>query len=205
MSNDDISPRLGRYMAKMLGIPAVEIDGLSRISGGASRETYRFAARYYRDGRAHDRRLILRRDPPASLIDTERANEFRAYKAFHKLGLPVPEKTGLVRMLQGLGQVPFDPPNVKGWLGGESWITTYTLLLRQQFLRRMIEATTVASMEGGMMMAPISVACAMLRRWPRCNGVSRTISTSRRRSFNTTSAARVSRLAVTPVAICERL
>jgi len=72
----------------------------------------------------------------------------------HMLGLPVPEKTGLVRMLQGLGQVPFDPPNVKGWLGGESWITTYTLLLRQQFLRRMIEATTVASMEGGMMMAP---------------------------------------------------
>jgi uncharacterized protein (DUF1800 family) len=65
------------------------------------------------------------------------------------LGLPVPEKTGLVRMLQGLGQVPFDPPNVKGWAGGESWISTYTLLLRQQFLRRMVEATTVSSMGGG--------------------------------------------------------
>ena len=71
----------------------------------------------------------------------------------HVLGLPVPEKTGLVRMLQGLGQVPFDPPNVKGWVGGESWISTYTLVLRQQFLRRMIEATTVAPMEGGMRMA----------------------------------------------------
>jgi uncharacterized protein (DUF1800 family) len=72
----------------------------------------------------------------------------------HVLGLPVPEKTGLVRMLQGLGQMPFDPPNVKGWAGGESWISTYTLLLRQQFLRRMVEATTVAQMEsGGMRMA----------------------------------------------------
>ncbi|MGZ5904416.1 MAG: DUF1800 domain-containing protein, partial [Reyranella sp.] len=30
------------------------------------------------------------------------------------LGLPVPEKTQLVRMMQGLGQMPFDPPNVKG-------------------------------------------------------------------------------------------
>ena len=70
------------------------------------------------------------------------------------LGLPAPEKTGLVRMLQGLGQVPFDPPNVKGWAGGESWISTYTLLLRQQFLRRMVEATTVSSMDGGMMMGP---------------------------------------------------
>lgn len=68
------------------------------------------------------------------------------------LGLPVPEKTGLVRMMQGLGQVPFDPPNVKGWTGGESWISTYTMLLRQQFLRRMVEATTVSSMDGNMAM-----------------------------------------------------
>jgi len=66
----------------------------------------------------------------------------------HVLGLPVPEKTQLVRMMQGLGQSPFDPPNVKGWPGGESWVSTYTLLLRQQFLRRIVEATSVAPMEG---------------------------------------------------------
>lgn len=66
------------------------------------------------------------------------------------LGLPVPEKAQLVRMLQGLGQLPFNPPNVKGWAGGEAWITTYTLLLRQQFLRRMVEATTVSSLDGNM-------------------------------------------------------
>ncbi|MBS0517709.1 MAG: DUF1800 domain-containing protein [Proteobacteria bacterium] len=69
----------------------------------------------------------------------------------HLLGLPVPEKTPLVRMMAGLGQSPFDPPNVKGWPGGESWITTNTLLLRQQFLRRMIEASTVSSLDGNMM------------------------------------------------------
>jgi len=56
--------------------------------------------------------------------------------------------------MQGLGQVPFDPPNVKGWVGGESWITTYTLLLRQQFLRRIVEATAVASPDSGMTMRP---------------------------------------------------
>src|SRR5262245_65930355 len=70
----------------------------------------------------------------------------------HVLGLPVPEKTQLVRMMQGLGQSPFDPPNVKGWPGGETWVSTYTLLLRQQFLRRIVEATTVAPMEAGMKM-----------------------------------------------------
>ena len=37
--------------------------------------------------------------------------------------------------------------------------------------------------------------------WPACSGVSRNSSTSRRRSFKHTSAARVSRLLVTPVAI----
>ncbi|HTR84013.1 MAG TPA: DUF1800 domain-containing protein [Reyranella sp.] len=69
----------------------------------------------------------------------------------HLLGLPVHDPTQLVRMMGGLGQLPFDPPNVKGWPGGESWITTNTLLLRQQFLRRMVEATSVASLEPGTM------------------------------------------------------
>jgi uncharacterized protein (DUF1800 family) len=71
----------------------------------------------------------------------------------HMLGLPVPDETPLVRMMSGLGQSPFDPPDVKGWPGGESWITTNTLLLRQQFLRRIIEATTVWSLDGNMMTA----------------------------------------------------
>jgi uncharacterized protein (DUF1800 family) len=70
------------------------------------------------------------------------------------LGLPVPEKTRLVRALQAIGQVPFDPPNVKGWPGGEAWITTNTLLMRQQILRRIVEATTVAPMGGTPQMAP---------------------------------------------------
>ncbi|MBS0224653.1 MAG: DUF1800 domain-containing protein [Proteobacteria bacterium] len=72
----------------------------------------------------------------------------------HVFGLPVPDATPLVRMMAGLGQTPFAPPNVKGWPGGESWITTSTLLLRQQFLRRLIEATTVSSLDGNMAMMP---------------------------------------------------
>ena len=64
------------------------------------------------------------------------------------LGVSAADDVGMMRMLQGLGQVPFDPPNVKGWPGGERWITSYTLLLRQQFARRMIEATQVTSAHG---------------------------------------------------------
>ncbi len=69
----------------------------------------------------------------------------------HLLGLPVPEKTQLSRMMQGLGQSLFDPPNVKGWPGGDAWVSTYTLLLRQQYLRRIIEASAVAPADGAMM------------------------------------------------------
>ena len=35
-----------------------------------------------------------------------------------------------VNALRELGQIPFAPPNVKGWDGGRSWITTSTLLYR---------------------------------------------------------------------------
>ncbi len=65
------------------------------------------------------------------------------------LGIPVPEKTRLVRAMQAMGQVPFEPPNVKGWPGGEAWITTNSLLMRQQILRRIVEATAVASADDG--------------------------------------------------------
>ena len=51
------------------------------------------------------------------------------------------------------------------------------------------------------MIAPISDSAVMVRRCPVCRGVSRTIRTRRRRSFSTTSAARVSSPEVTPVAI----
>lgn len=66
------------------------------------------------------------------------------------LGLPVPDKSRLGRMMQVLGQNLFNPPNVKGWAGGEAWISTHTLLQRQQSLRRIVEATTVSPMEDGM-------------------------------------------------------
>src|SRR5690554_1804182 len=89
---DDISPRVAAYLAHR--IPAasdIEISGVSRIPGGASRETYRFVANWKESGRLVRRPLILRRDPVSSLIETERDVEFNAYRAFHPTGLPVPE------------------------------------------------------------------------------------------------------------------
>jgi len=43
-------------------------------------------------------------------------------------GLPPPLVA--VNALRQMGQMPFAPPNVKGWDGGRAWITTSTLLFR---------------------------------------------------------------------------
>ena len=54
----------------------------------------------------------------------------------------------LVRFTKRLGQDLFDPPNVKGWSGGTSWITSSSLPARQQLLRRLSRGVEVASRRG---------------------------------------------------------
>lgn len=93
--SEDLSEKLAAYLADKFGATDLEVSNLARIPGGASRQTYRFRARYSEGGQTRDRALILRRDPEASLIETERTTEYRAYQAFHGLGLPVPEPIAL--------------------------------------------------------------------------------------------------------------
>ena len=94
MSSDaSLEGRLAAYIShRMPEASDVRASELDRIFGGASRETYRFVLSY-RDpaGEEISRKLILRRDPPGSLIETERAVEFGAYVAFHGSAVPVPE------------------------------------------------------------------------------------------------------------------
>ncbi|MEQ9143831.1 MAG: phosphotransferase family protein [Parvibaculaceae bacterium] len=89
---DDIAEKIAVYLAhRNPDASDVRVSDVSRIHGGASRETYRFRATWQEGGKACERALILRRDPEASLIETERDVEFNAYRAFHPTGLPVPE------------------------------------------------------------------------------------------------------------------
>ncbi len=93
MSNlNDLQAKLAEYLATRLA-PAsdLRVSGLVRIHGGASRETYRFDASWDENGETKRRGLILRRDPPSSLIETDRRLEFEAFRAFHGSSVPVPE------------------------------------------------------------------------------------------------------------------
>ncbi|MGB3722982.1 MAG: phosphotransferase family protein [Pacificimonas sp.] len=86
MSDPDITDRLATYFEGKWNQP-VEIAGFKRFHGGAGRETYRF------DVASGDRRegLVLRRDPPKSIIETDRLPEYRAIEMFHGTDVPVPE------------------------------------------------------------------------------------------------------------------
>ena len=51
---------------------------------------------------------------------------------------PMGNGRGIVRASRRLGQDLMDPPNVKGWTGGNSWISSDTLLVRQQLMDRFL-------------------------------------------------------------------
>ena len=44
--------------------------------------------------------------------------------------VPIPRRT--VNPLRTMGQIPFRPPNVRGWVGGRNWINSSTLAARRQ-------------------------------------------------------------------------
>jgi aminoglycoside phosphotransferase (APT) family kinase protein len=78
--------RLGAACARHLGTTAT-IDGLRRLTGGASRETWSFEAVSV-DGAREG--LVLRRDPGANVGSADRSTEYRLIEAAGAAGVPVP-------------------------------------------------------------------------------------------------------------------
>lgn len=72
-------------------------------------------------------RATLIKSPVDMTVGTMRSLEYHDFDT----------KTAL-RLLRMMGQDIMDPPSVKGWEGGKSWIDTNTLLTRHGFLRRVL-------------------------------------------------------------------
>ena len=66
------------------------------------------------------------------------------------VGKTVPER-GVARALIGMGQVPFQPPNVAGWPGGDAWLGDAALLVRLNLLPGVLDTQSDLSvfMDGG--------------------------------------------------------
>ena len=98
---ETLAGQLGSYLAGQWQ-QTVSVKEITRIPGGASRETYR--VQLVRDGK--NLPVILRLDPTSSIIDTERALEFAAYKAVYGTSIPVPAALFLEEDLSVVGR-PF--------------------------------------------------------------------------------------------------
>lgn len=86
-----LGDRLAAYLrVKWPHAEGLEVSAVQQIPGGASRETFRLKLEYRERGRHVSQGVILRRDPPTSLIDTERALEYRTYEAMYRTDVPVP-------------------------------------------------------------------------------------------------------------------
>lgn len=114
---EELAARFARYVEYRLeGATDARVESMERIHGGASRETYRVRVSYAQNGGSEriERGLILRRDPPGSLIETERANEFYAYGAFHGGEVPVPRPLWLEEETEWLERPFFVMEEIRG-------------------------------------------------------------------------------------------
>ncbi len=120
-----LEPRLAAYIATRIPHASdIAVSGLERISGGASRETYRFMLSWIDAARPRHRKLILRRDPPASLIDTDRRVEFEAYRAFRNTSVPVPDMLWLEESPAALDHPFFIAEEITGFQAGPAALFT---------------------------------------------------------------------------------
>jgi uncharacterized protein (DUF1800 family) len=60
-------------------------------------------------------------------------------QALRTLPISLPDSNVIEFAFRQMGQVPFYPPNVKGWDGGKSWINTATLTFRYKFAHQLVE------------------------------------------------------------------
>jgi uncharacterized protein (DUF1800 family) len=67
--------------------------------------------------------------------------------AMRALGQPITDTTA-ADYLDGMGQLPYFPPNVSGWEGGLSWLNTNTALARFLFVSALLANTTITDVPG---------------------------------------------------------
>jgi aminoglycoside phosphotransferase (APT) family kinase protein len=94
MNKDQLAAYLAHRMPEAADIA---VNSLARIPGGASRETWSFDASWKDGGAAVERSFITRRDPTASLLESNNDLEFELYTALAGSGVPVPEALWIER------------------------------------------------------------------------------------------------------------
>ena len=157
---------LARFLGAQWGEP-VTITGLKRFHGGSARQTYRFDATT-----ASGRReaLVLRRDPPSSLIETDRLAEYRALEAFAGTDVPVPQPLFCDTGADSFGSPGFLMREVAGGMAAgllepEPYGTHAAAIGRQLFTALGRIHAAAPAQAGLPAMAPQDAAPARLAHW----------------------------------------
>ncbi|MBL8308822.1 MAG: DUF1800 domain-containing protein [Burkholderiales bacterium] len=74
--------------------------------------------------------------------------------SLRQFGFSVEDPAPFAIVLRQLGQDLFNPPNVKGWPGGDAWLNTTTLLARKGFLNRLFRADEMLKADGSVAPRP---------------------------------------------------
>ncbi|UVF76912.1 phosphotransferase family protein [Gordonia mangrovi] len=89
---DTVTAALREFIAKRLS-PGADptIDRIYRTGLGSSRENWPFDATWTVDGAKEEHHLLLRRDPPAAVVETGRAMEFELLRRLGEFDVPTPD------------------------------------------------------------------------------------------------------------------
>jgi aminoglycoside phosphotransferase (APT) family kinase protein len=111
---NEIVRRLVEFIREQGRFTNVAVENFQRMPGGASREIWSFDAIMEAGGGSTGRTMVLRRDPGAHNIATNRRNEFLVLRAAFEEGVPVPEVLWLSEDPAVLGAAFFIMEKIEG-------------------------------------------------------------------------------------------
>jgi aminoglycoside phosphotransferase (APT) family kinase protein len=114
MTPDELRERLERFIASAAGAGDVRVEGLRKLPGGASRQTWSLDAVYTSVGGMVRLPLVLRRDPGSTTMNTQRREEFLVQQAAFAERVPVPRPYWLAADGAALGAPSYLMERVEG-------------------------------------------------------------------------------------------
>jgi aminoglycoside phosphotransferase (APT) family kinase protein len=98
----DVAGQLEKVLATNLDGPFT-VSGLGRLAGGASKEQFAFDLEWSEGSATRQERLVLRLNPPASVVETSRQREYEVLRALHGL-VPVPQPYWAITSREPFGE-----------------------------------------------------------------------------------------------------